>query len=176
MELDVPTRRLRLRLPKTEDAVTIFEQHRSAEMKYWYPLRPFSSVKTAELAVEDWAKNFAEGRLPWSVMVEKVEDGRVIGDLTFDRGKNLSGEAEIRGYFCIFSAEANLGYASEALSAILAQRGKVFGEPRIFARILRGNRAAVRVVEKCGFEFLREEFGTDDDFYGDGVLVFCKTL
>lgn len=39
---------------------------------------------------------------------------------------------------------------------------------------MRGNHASVRVLEKNGFEFVKEEFGAEDDAYGNGMLIYRK--
>lgn len=37
---------------------------------------------------------------------------------------------------------------------------------------MRGNIASVRVLEKNGYIFVKEEFGAEDDPYGNGMLVY----
>ena len=44
----------------------------------------------------------------------------------------------------------------------------------IYGRVVRGNEASVKVLEKNAFQFLREEFGAEDDPYGNGMLVYEK--
>ena len=39
---------------------------------------------------------------------------------------------------------------------------------------MRGNHASVRVLEKNGFAFVKEEFGAKDDPYGNGMLIYKK--
>lgn len=39
----------------------------------------------------------------------------------------------------------------------------------LYGRVMRGNHASVRVLEKNGFEFVKEEFGAEDDAYGNGI-------
>lgn len=39
---------------------------------------------------------------------------------------------------------------------------------------MRGNHVSVRVLEKNGFEFVKEEFGAEDDAYGNGMLIYRK--
>lgn len=42
-------------------------------------------------------------------------------------------------------------------------------------RVMRGNNASVRVLEKNGYIFVEEEFGAEDDPYGNGMLVYFST-
>ena len=39
---------------------------------------------------------------------------------------------------------------------------------------MKGNSASVRVLEKSGYRFVREESGAEDDPYGNGMLVYRK--
>lgn len=41
---------------------------------------------------------------------------------------------------------------------------------------MHGNYASVRVLEGNGYEFVMEEFGTEDFPYGNGMLISKKTL
>ena len=49
-----------------------------------------------------------------------------------------------------------------------------FGINILYGRVMRGNNASVRVLEKNGYEFVREEFGAEDDPYGNGMLIYKK--
>jgi len=40
----------------------------------------------------------------------------------------------------------------------------------IYGRVVHGNGASARVLEKGGYKFVREEFGAEDDPYGNGML------
>jgi ribosomal-protein-alanine N-acetyltransferase len=39
---------------------------------------------------------------------------------------------------------------------------------------MHGNDASVRVLEKNGYEFVKEEFGAEDDPNGNGMLIYKK--
>ena len=52
--------------------------------------------------------------------------------------------------------------------------GELFGVKLLYGRVMKGNEASVKVLEKCGYRFLREEFGAEDDPYGRGMLVYGK--
>lgn len=41
-----------------------------------------------------------------------------------------------------------------------------------YGRVVHGNGASARVLEKAGYLFLKEEFGAEDDPYGNGMLVY----
>ena len=49
-----------------------------------------------------------------------------------------------------------------------------FGIDVLYGRVMRGNNASVRVLEKNGYIFVAEEFGAEDDPYGNGMLIYKK--
>ncbi len=51
---------------------------------------------------------------------------------------------------------------------------RIFEINVLYGRVMRGNNASVRVLEKNGYEFVREEFGAEDDPYGNGMLIYKK--
>jgi len=42
----------------------------------------------------------------------------------------------------------------------------------ICGRVVYGNDASVKALEKSGYQFVRKEFGAEDDSYGNGMLVY----
>jgi ribosomal-protein-alanine N-acetyltransferase len=44
----------------------------------------------------------------------------------------------------------------------------------LYGRVMKGNNASVRVLEKNGYRFVTEELGAEDDPYGNGMLVYRK--
>ena len=46
----------------------------------------------------------------------------------------------------------------------------------LYGRVMKGNEASVKVLEKCGYVFLREEQEAEDDPYGRGMLVFGREV
>ena len=44
----------------------------------------------------------------------------------------------------------------------------------LYGRVMRGNNASVRVLEKNGYEFVKEEFEAEDDPYDNGMLIYKK--
>ena len=49
-----------------------------------------------------------------------------------------------------------------------------FGINVLYGRVMRGNNASVRVLEKNGYVFVQEELGAEDDPYGNGMLIYKK--
>lgn len=53
---------------------------------------------------------------------------------------------------------------------------ETFGIQALYGRVLHGNEASVRVLEKNGYSFVSEEKDADCDPYGKGMLVYKKVL
>ena len=51
-----------------------------------------------------------------------------------------------------------------------------FGIDVLYGRVMHGNNASVRVLEKNDYIFVEEEFGAEDDPYGNGMLIYKKEL
>jgi len=51
---------------------------------------------------------------------------------------------------------------------------ETFGINVLYGRVMHGNNVSVRVLEKNGYEFVKEEFGAEDDPYGNGMLIYKK--
>ena len=52
----------------------------------------------------------------------------------------------------------------------------IFGIDVLYGRVMKGNNASVRVLEKNGFVFDHEEQIAEDDPYGNGMSVYKKVL
>ena len=44
----------------------------------------------------------------------------------------------------------------------------------LYGRVMHGNNASVRVLDKNAYSFVSEEFDAEDDPYGNGMLVYKK--
>ena len=64
--------------------------------------------------------------------------------------------------------------SSGVLMAMTKYIAETFGINILYGRVMHGNIASVRVLEKNGYEFIKEEFGAEDDPYGNGILIFRK--
>lgn len=66
------------------------------------------------------------------------------------------------------------GYATELLKAMTKYIAETFEINILYGRVMHGNIASVRVLEKNGYEFVKEELGAEDDPYGNGMLIYKK--
>ena len=112
------------------------------------------------------------GHLPYVLGVELKETGELIGDTGISEVEGKPDEVEI-GY-CIGKKFRGRGYATELLNATSAFVASRFGVRVIYGRVVHGNGASAKVLEKSGYQFVREEFGAEDDPYGKGMLVYRK--
>jgi len=64
------------------------------------------------------------------------------------------------------------GYATELVNAMTAFVISKFGTKVLYGRVMHGNKASARVLEKNGYSFSEDEFEAEDDPYGNGMLVY----
>jgi ribosomal-protein-alanine N-acetyltransferase len=98
------------------------------------------------------------------------ETGELIGDTGVNEVEGRVNEVEI-GYV-ISDKHSGNGYATELLEAMTNFVVSTFGMRVLYGRVMRGNDASVKVLEKNGYVFVEEEFGAEDDPYGNGMLVY----
>lgn len=166
------TEHLRVRRFEAEDAKRLYENHLEEEMKQWIPNESYESLEEAEEAIAFYQSCVDAGHLPYVLAVELKETGELIGDTGVNEVEGASGEVEI-GY-SICRKYSGLGYATELLEAMTRFVVELFGVKVLYGRVMRGNEASVKVLEKCGYRFLREEYGAEDDPHGRGMLVYGK--
>ena len=166
------TERLVIRKLRDEDARKLYENHLDDEVRKWFPNECYADVEEALDAAGFFAGCVDNGHLPFVLGVELKETKELIGDTGISEVEGKPGEAEI-GY-CIGQQYRGRGYASELLSAISAFAASRFGLSVIYGRVVHGNEASAKVLEKNGYQFVKEEFGTEDYPYGNGMLVYKK--
>lgn len=168
------TERLGMRSLETEDAACLYENHREDEVKKWIPNECYRDLAEAEGAIRFFRDSVMNRHLPYVLAVEWKESGALIGDIGINAVEGKPDEVEI-GY-TICKAFSGQGCATEAVKAMCCFCKESLGAQVLFGRVLRGNDASVRVLEKNGFAFIREEFGVEDDPEGRGMLVYRKLL
>ena len=104
-----------------------------------------------------WVREKLEEKAPVFSMVEKA-GGQFIGNIELMDLKDSEGELGI----AITAEKQDMGYGTEAVSALVSYGFSRLGLKRIFLRADPDNTRAIRVYEKCGF---REYERTDDDVY-----------
>ena len=144
------------------------------ELQSGQPYLPAVLPDNPLLAVRFYAGCAEGGRLPFVVGAELKATGELIGDTGISEVEGRPGEAEV-GY-CIGQKHRRKGYAAELLDGMTAYIAARFEISVIHGRVVNGNTASQKVLEKNAYQFLRTEFGAPDDPYGNGMLVYQKKL
>ncbi len=172
MEYILETAHLRVRKFKPADAQRLYENHLEEEMREWFPNESYVDIAEAQAAIEFYIDCVDNHQLPYVLAIELKETGELIGDTGVNRGEGNSPEIEI-GY-SICKKHRGKGYATEVACAMTDYIIKTFGIHAIYGRVIRGNNASAKVLEKSGYAYLREELDAEDDPYGQGLLVYKK--
>lgn len=166
------TGRLRIRSFSPRDAKRLYEIHAEEAVRKWMPNESYADPEEAEEAIRFFAGCVEQESLPYVLAVEEKETGALIGDTGINEVEGKENEVEI-GYV-ISEKESGKGFASELVRAMTDYAAARFGIRVLYGRVMRGNDASVRVLEKNGYAFAEEEFGAEDDPYGKGMLIYRK--
>lgn len=172
MDMLFETERLIVRKFKAEDAQPLYENHMDEEVGKWFPNECYADPEEARDAIRFYADCVDHGKLPFVLGVELKETGELIGDAGISEVDGRPGETEI-GY-CIGKKYRGKGYATELLRPVSDYVVSRFGISVIWGRVVYGNKASVKVLEKNGYQFVRKESGAEDDPYGNGILVYRR--
>ena len=172
MEKMFETERLIIRKLTDEDARKLYENHLDDEVRKWFPNECYADAEEALDAARFFADCVDKGHLPFVLGVELKETKELIGDTGLSEVEGKPDETEI-GY-CIGQKYRGRGYATELLNAISDFAASRFGVRVIYGRVVHGNEASAKVLEKNGYRCVKEEFGAEDDPYGNGMLVYRK--
>ena len=172
MEYIFETEHLKVRKFCIADAPQLYRNHIEPEVREWIPNECYGDLKEAEDAVRFFAKCIDEKRLPYVLAVELKENGALIGDTGVNEVEGKPELIEI-GYTICREYQVR-GFATELLAGMCEYAMSAFHLRTLYGRVLKGNDASVRVLQKNGFVFEREEYGAEDDPYGRGMLIYKK--
>ena len=174
MEYIFETEHLKIRKFVIEDAQSLYENHLEEEVKKWLPNESYADLEETQSAINFYVDCVNNRHLPYVLAVESKETGELIGDIGVNAVSGKANEVEI-GY-AICKKYSGKGYATELVMAMTEFIVSTFGINVLYGRVIRGNNASVRVLEKNGYIFVEEEFGAEDDPYGNGMLIYKKEL
>ena len=174
MEYMFETEHLRARRFEPEDAQRLYENHLDDEMKKWFPNEIYADPEEAREAVAFFADCVNHKVLPYVLAVELKETGELIGDTGISEVEGKPDEVEIGYVIC--RKYRGKGYAAELVKAMNSFAASSFGISTVYGRVIHGNAASARVLEKSGYTFVTEEFEAEDDPYGNGMLVYMKKV
>ena len=163
------TDRLIVRKSEPKDSDKLYKNHLEEEVGKWIPNERYADLAEAEEAIRFYADGVDRGCLPYVPAIESKESGELIGDTGINEVDGMKNELEI-GY-TICKKFSGRGLATEVVKAMTAFAVSKFGTEAIYGRVMHGNEASVRVLEKNGYAFVKEEFGAEDDPYGKGMLI-----
>lgn len=172
MEYLFETERLRVRKFEAEDTENLYRIHLDEEVKKWIPGESYEDPEEAREAAEYFADCVTQKELPYVLAVELKQTGELIGDTGINEVEGKPGEVEIG--FVIRRESRRKGYATELLKAMTEYAAGTFHVSVLYGRVMKGNDASVRVLEKNGYSYVTEETGAEDDPYGNGMLVYKK--
>ncbi len=172
MEYIFETEHLQIRKFNIEDAKSLYENHLEEEVKKWLPNESYADIEETQDAINFYIDCVDNRHLPYVLAVELKGTGELIGDTGVNEVEGKANEVEI-GYGICKKHSGN-GYATELISAMTEYIVSTFGIHVLYGRVMQGNNASVRVLEKNGYIFVKEEFGAEDDPYGNGMLIYKK--
>ncbi len=172
MEYAFETRRLRARPFEPGDARRLYEIHLDEEVERWIPNERYEDLAEAREAAGFFAGCALRRELPCVLAVELKENGELIGDTGINEVEGRPGEVEIG--FVICRECRGRGYATELVKAMTEFAVSAFHANALYGRVMKGNAASARALEKNGYRFIGEESGAQDDTRGNGMLVYVK--
>ncbi len=164
------TEHLGVRKFESKDADLLYEIHLDEEVKKWIPGESYADIEEAAGAAEFFADCVNRNELPFVLAVELKGTGELIGDTGVNEVDGKPQEVEIG--FVICRKYRGKGYATELVKAMSKFAVSAFHASSLYGRVMKGNNASVRVLEKSGYSFVTEESGAEDDPYGNGMLVY----
>ena len=173
MDHFLETEHLTVRAFRPEDARQLYAIHAEEAVRQWIPNESYADIEEAKEALAFFSDCVRQGHLPYVLAVEAKETGELIGDAGVNEVEGKDGELEIGYVIC--ASHSGKGLATELVRAMTNYAFSRFGVRALYGRVMRGNGASVRVLEKNGYTFVREEFGAEDDPYGRGMLIYQKT-
>ena len=174
MEYLFETEHLKFRRFEMSDAHKLFENHLEPEMKQWIPNESYEDISETVGAINFYMDCINNRQLPYVLAIELKENGELIGDTGVNEVEGDNNAVEI-GY-SICNQYSGKGYATEAVIAMTNYVEHTFGIKTLYGRVMKGNIASVKVMEKSGYIYFKEEFGAEDDPYGKGMLIFKKEI
>ena len=172
MEYIFETEHLKIRKFEFDDAQCLYKNHLEEEVKKWIPNESYADIEETKDAINFYIDCVNNKHLPYVLAVELKSTGELIGDTGVNEVEGNLNEVEIGYGIC--KKYSGKGYATELLMAMTKYIAETFEINILYGRVMHGNNASIRVLEKNGYEFVKEESGAEDDPYGNGMLIYRK--
>lgn len=170
MKVFFETEHLLVRELEPEDADRLYENHAEEKVKKWFPNESYVDLEEAKGAIRFFRDCVEGDHLPFVLAIQLKETGELIGDTGVSEVDGQPEAVEIGYQIC--EKYSGRGLATEALKAMTGFSFAKFGATVSYGRVVHGNGASARVLEKTGYIFVNEEMGAEDDPYGNGMLVY----
>lgn len=172
MEYIFETEHLKIRKFALDDARSLYKNYLEEDVIKWIPNESYVNIEEAKEAINFYIDCVNNKHLPYVLAVELKSTGELIGDTGVNEIAGNIKEVEIGYGIC--KKYSGKGYATELLRAMTKYIAETFEIDILYGRVMHGNNASVRVLEKNGYEFVKEEWGAEDDPYGNGMLIYKK--
>ena len=172
MDIFFETERVLARKLEQEDAARLYENHAEAKVKKWFPNESYADICEAQDAIQFFHDCVEKNHLPFVLAIQLKENGELIGDTGVSEVAGEPDSLEIGYQIC--EKYSGKGLATEVLNAMTEFSFARFNATVSFGRVVNGNTASARVLEKAGYVFVKKEYGAADDPYGNGMLVYKK--
>ena len=143
-------------------------------MKKWFPNESYADLNEAKDAIQFFEDCVDNDHLPFVFAVQLKETGELIGDTGVSEVEGQPEAVEIGYQIC--EKYSGRGLATEVLNAMTEFSFAKFNATISYGRVVHGNAASARVLEKAGYMFVNEEQGAEDDPYGNGMLVYKREI
>ena len=170
MKVFFETEHLLVRELEPEDVDRLYENHAEEKVKKWFPNESYADLEEAKGAIRFFRDCVEGDHLPFVLAIQLKETGELIGDTGVSEVDGQPEAVEIGYQIC--EKYSGRGLATEALKAMTGFSFAKFGATVSYGRVVHGNGASARVLEKAGYIFVNEEMGAEDDPYGNGMLVY----
>lgn len=158
MNIIIETERLVLRTFTVDDAPLIYELNLDPDVTR-YTGDPIKDLHHAQLILEQTILPqyalYNHGR--WAVHIKPGIDSVVTGFIGWCGLKNRPERNEIDLGYRFMKQAWGKGYATEAAFACLKYGFEKLAMPRIVGRAMSQNAGSIRVLEKCGMQYIGEE-------------------
>lgn len=172
MDVFFETERILARKLEPEDAEQLYKNHAEAKVKKWFPNESYADIDEAKEAILFFRDCVDQNRLPFVLAIQLKETGELIGDTGVSEVEEEPDALEIGYQIC--EKYNGKGLATEVLNAMTAFSFARLNATISYGRVVHGNAASARVLEKAGYMFVNEEYGAEDDPYGNGMLVYKR--
>jgi len=146
----IETNRLYLRELSISDADDFYELNKDNDVMKYTGDKPFDSVEAAQVFLKNYKDYKMNGFGRWAVVLKEGET--FIGWC----GLKLNEENLIDVGFRFYKKYWNNGYASESAQAVLNYGFTTLQMTEIIGRVDQSNTASIRVLEKLGMKFWKQ--------------------